>query len=221
MRISDWSSDVCSSDLQLREQCLSIKQRDAVVRALDQNAKRSFQQIRTLLGMGGGATFNIEDAKRQELKGNATNVTLSRKQHFGPDWYAFSLQRQDDIVNRLLTEEDESVLIAWLQKETGIDENRAKVVANASLVDGYASLSRKAIDLILPQLQSEVRTYDVAVQAAGFAHHSNMGARAAGEILPELPYYGKVLQRYVGFGTGVVTDTEEQRNGRIAKDRKR
>src|SRR3546814_7991920 len=49
-------------DDQLREQCLSIKQRDAVVRALSKNVKRSFQQIRTLLGMGGGATSNIEDA---------------------------------------------------------------------------------------------------------------------------------------------------------------
>src|SRR3546814_8662302 len=43
-----------------------------------------------------------------------------------------------------------------------------------------------------------------------------MGARAAGEFLPEFPYYVKVLQRYVGFGTGVVTDTEEKRYGRIA-----
>lgn len=203
-------------DDQLCEQTLSVEQRDLVIQALDRNAKRSFQQIRSLLGLGSGAIFNIEDARRQELKGNATNVTLARKQHFGPDWYAFSPQRQDDIVNRLLTEEDESTLISWLQKETGIDEARAEAIANVGLVDGYASLSSKAIDLILPQLQGEVCTYDAAVQAAGFEHHSHMGARATGEILPELPYYGKALQRYVGFGTGVITDTEEKRYGRIA-----
>jgi CRISPR-associated endonuclease Csn1 len=83
------------------------------------------------------------------------------------------------------------------------------------LPDGYGSLSAKALDLILPALRAEVITYDKAVVAAGFAHHSRLDA-GSGEILPQLPYYGQALQRHVGFGTGRLEDPPERRFGRIA-----
>ena len=55
-----------------------------------------------------------------------------------------------------------------------------------------------------------------AVKAAGFAHHSHISACSTGEVLDELPYYGQALQRHVGFGTGVETDSDEKRYGRVA-----
>lgn len=200
----------------LRDETLMQGQRDELVNALERHSKRSFTQIKTLLKLPGTTQFNLEDVKRQELKGNSTSAILSKKEHFGPDWFGWPLERQDAIVMRLLTEESEAALIVWLQEEFGFDETRAETIANKGLAEGYGSLSAKALSRILPALQAEVITYDKAVQAAGYEHHSHISHAATGEILPALPYYGEYLQRHVGFGSGDLDDPPEKRYGKIA-----
>jgi len=201
----------------LQDAPLTLAQRDAVVEALESNSKRSFTQIKKLLKLPGTTQFNLEDAKREELKGNATSALLGKKDFFGTAWFGFSDTQQDTIVMRLLMEESEATLIAWLQAEFGVDEARAETIANASLPEGYGSLSAQALARILPALKTEVTTYDKAVQAAGFEHHSHIShAATTGEILPELPYYGEYLPRHVGFGTGDPGHSPEKRYGRIA-----
>lgn len=201
----------------LQDLALTRPQRDSIVAALEHNNKRSFTQIKTLLKLPGTTQFNLEDDKRQELKGNATSALLAKKDFFGPMWHNFSHSQQDAIVMRLLTEESETKLIAWLQAEFNIDERHAETIANARLPEGYGNLSAQALTRILPALQAEVITYDKAVQAAGFDHHSHISHAAnTGEILPELPYYGQYLKRHVGFGTGELQDPPEKRFGKIA-----
>lgn len=201
----------------LQDAPLTRAQRDAVVEALERNGKRSFTQIRTLLKLPGTTQFNLEDAKRQELKGNATSTLLGKKDFFGAVWFNFSPEQQDAIVIRLLMEESEAALISWLQDEFGVDEAHAETIANASLAEGYGSLSAQALARILPALRAEVITYDKAVQAVGFEHHSHIShAATTGEILPALPYYGEYLQRHVGFGSGNPQDPPEKRYGKIA-----
>jgi CRISPR-associated endonuclease Csn1 len=200
----------------LRDESLTRQQRDELVDTLEHNGKRSFTQIKKLLELPGTTQFNLEDAKRQELKGNSTSAILSKKEHFGMDWFGWRLERQDVIVMRLLTEESEAALVTWLQEEFGFDETRAESIANTGLAEGYGSLSAKALSRILPALQAEVITYDKAVQAAGYEHHSHISHAATGEILPALPYYGEYLQRHVGFGSGDLDDPPEKRYGKIA-----
>lgn len=200
----------------MHEEPLTAAQRDAVVHSLERNAKRSFTQIRKLLGLPGSARFNIEDPKREELKGNVTSAILSRKDCFSDLWLDFTENVQDRIVLALLGEEDEGRLVSWLQAETGIDEATAERIANAALPEGYGSLSQKALQRVLPELRRTGATYDKAVLAAGFEHHSQLAHAASGEILPALPYYGEYLQRHVGFGSGRVDDPPEKRYGRIA-----
>jgi len=200
----------------LKEEPLSLQQRDDLIKALEANSKRTFTQIKTLLKTGGAAQFNFEDPKRQELKGNVTSAILGDKKHFGAAWFTFSEAKQDDIVLQLIKEENEAKLVRWLQDQTGIDEDRAETIANAGLPEGYGSLCTKALARILPELQRDVVTYDKAVLAAGFDHHSNISAAATGEILMALPYYGIPLQRHVGFGTGKLEDSDEKRYGKIA-----
>jgi CRISPR-associated endonuclease Csn1 len=43
----------------LREDALTLKQRDDLIAALEENSKRSFTQIKTLLGVGGAVQFNF------------------------------------------------------------------------------------------------------------------------------------------------------------------
>jgi CRISPR-associated endonuclease Csn1 len=200
----------------LKEEMLTLEQRDKLVTALEQNSKRSFTQIKKLLGLGGIVQFNFEDPKRQEFKGNATSAILCKPDHFGDEWFVFDSAKQDAIVMQLVREESEVVLVNWLMKETGIDEERAQAIATTGLPEGYGSLSLKALLRILPELQREVITYDKAVLAAGFEHHSHISPAATGEILPELPYYGEALQRHVGFGSANPNDPPEKRFGKIA-----
>lgn len=203
-------------DSTLRLEPLSRSDRDKVVQALEKSAKRSFDQIRKLLGLEGTDTFSLEDAKRQELKGNRTSAELSKKHYFGPEWHDFPLELQDEIVLRLLNEESDAVLINWLQQHVGVSEGVARALADASLPDGYGALSLKAIQRILPELCSDVITYDQAVRKAGFDSHSALDHAEDGEIWPDLPYYGEVLQRHIGIGTGNPLDLPERRFGRIA-----
>lgn len=200
----------------LKQEPLTLAQRDELVGALERNSKRSFTQIKKLIGIGGAVQFNFEDPKRQELKGNTTSAILSNNKYFGDSWFQFSEAQQDAIVTKLVMEENEARLVQWLQSEVGVDEARAEMIANAGLPEGYGSLSATALSRILPELRRDVVTYDKAVLAAGFEHHSHISAAATGEILPALPYYGEPLQRHVGFGTGKPEDPPEKRIGKIA-----
>lgn len=220
---------------ELREEPLTLAQRDQIVALLEKQAKVSFTAMRKALGYS--AKFNLEDAKRDGLKGNATAAALGKKHLFGPLWAGFDAALQDEIVTQLMTEESEQRLIAWLQEHTGVDEARAQAVATTGLPEGYGSLGRTALARIVPELQRDVITYDKAVQAAGFAHHSDLcfsfehsedeveriGERtiaSTGEIKPvfafkQLPYYGRALQRHVAFAKDNPRNDEE-RYGKIA-----
>ena len=46
---------------EFNDESLSFKQRDLIVEALEKNSKRTFGQIRKLLGLSGSTTFNLED----------------------------------------------------------------------------------------------------------------------------------------------------------------
>lgn len=219
----------------LKEEPLTLKQRDVLIAALERKSKLTFTQIKKLLGLGGTVQFNFEDPKRQEFKGNTTSAILGKVEHFGDAWFKFDEAKQDAIVMQLIKEENEAKLIRWLQDETGVDEKHAEAIANASLPEGYGSLCEKALARILPELKKEVITYDKAAKAAGF-HHSQLNNNQeipgitfpderidseTGEIktfhlFHELPYYGEVLQRHVGFGSGKPEDVPEKRYGKIA-----
>lgn len=222
----------------LSEGPLTMDQRDLLVTALEQHSKQSFTQIKRLLGLSGAAQFNLEDPKRQELKGNTTSAILSKDDHFGATWFDLGLERQDEIVSKLVNEENETHLMTWLQNEFGFDENQANKIVNAPLPEGYGSLCAKALNRILPELKREVITYDKAVVAAGFEHHSRLNTFSeipgktfdtgferidpeTGEVqriyaFNVLPYYGEYLQRHVGFGSGIPDDHPEKRFGKIA-----
>lgn len=219
----------------LKEEPLTLNQRDELIAALECKSKLTFTQIKRLLGVGGAVQFNFEDPKRQELKGNTTSAILGKADHFGDAWFKFNEAKQDAIVMRLIKDENEAELIHWLQNETGIDERHAEAVANASLPEGYGSLCEKALARILPELKRDVITYDKAAKLAGF-HHSqlNDNQEIPGRTFPfecvntetgeikthhlfiELPYYGEVLQRHVGFGSGKPKDVPEKQYGKIA-----
>lgn len=197
----------------LRETAMTREQRDAIAVDLLRGKERSFDQMRRALKLPATTNFNLKSEKRDKLKGCATARVLGHKNCFGPAWHDLPLGRQDEIVEKLLSTESEAVMTEWLERECGLTTDAARAVANAGLPDGYGRLGRKALAKILPKLTEAVLTYDAAVKAAGYGSHSDF---YTGEIHDSLPYYGKTLERHVGFGSGETKDSDEKRYGRIA-----
>ena len=69
--------------------------------------KTSFDQLRKLLKLSGSA-IQPGDAKRTELKGNATSAALARKDLLGAAWAGFAAELQDEIIWQIVNEEGEA-----------------------------------------------------------------------------------------------------------------
>lgn len=196
---------------------LTQEQRNQVVALLETGKNATFKtDIRKLLRLPTKTHFNLEDIKRDRLKGNTTSAVLSKKDCFGNKWHEFDLSMQDTIVDRLLNEPSESALIKWLQDNTGADEFTAEHIANVGLPEGYGNLSTAALARILPKLTEDVVVYSEAVTRAGFDSHSALSyAQHTGEIMETLPYYGVPLRRHVAFAKEN-PQNDEERHGKIA-----
>jgi len=200
----------------LREASLSLAQRDKIAKLLERQGEVRFTAMVKELKLPGTTRFNLEDIKRDRLKGNATAATLAKDINFGDAWFEFDPILQDDIVDMLLNEASESKLIEWLQANTSIDEATAERIANTGLPEGYGNLSREALSVVLPELIKDVVVYSEAVKRAGFDSHSVLShSETTGEIMDELPYYGDPLRRHVAFAKENPRNDEE-RFGKIA-----
>ena len=196
----------------LEDRPLTLHERQLAKERLLRKRSVTFDGLRRLLRLPSEATFSPEEAGRKELKGDQTAASLAKSEFFGDAWYDYPVERQAEIVEKLLTVESDAEITGWLRDTFGFDAARAEAIADAPLPDGYGRLGRTALSRIVPPLEAEVVTYDVACQQAGY-NHADFGT---GEIMPALPYYGRVLERHVGFGTGIPEDHDELRFGRIS-----
>ncbi len=194
---------------------LEQAERNALVSALLMGNKLTWVQIKKQLKLPAGTRFSLEDV-RDELKGCATAAILRGKKGrelFGKGWHAYPLKRQDDIVRHLLDVEDPGEIISWLQMECGVSAEVAAHIASVNLPDGHGRLGKTANAAILEQLIAHHEfTYAQAAEAAGY-HHSDFSPQ---QKLSSLPYYARVLERHVSFGTGNPADGDEKCFGKFA-----
>ncbi|MER3546797.1 MAG: hypothetical protein C4338_03985, partial [Rhodanobacteraceae bacterium] len=92
-----------------------------------------------------------------------------------------------------------------------LTEDQARVIARIQLPEGFGNLSRKALRCIVPELQREVVTFDIAVRRAGYNHRSQFHA---GEFFKRLPYYGEILRGYTAPAEKAM-DENEHKFGKI------
>lgn len=194
---------------------LDRNERDAIVSTLLMGEKITWDKLRKTLKLPAAMRFSLEDT-RDELKGCATTAILKGKKGkaiFGAAWHGLPLDRKDEIVRQLLDTEDEESLVAWLRAECGLSAEEALRAANVSLPDGFARLGATANAAILKQLIAHHDyAYSDAAEAAGY-HHSDL---SSGEQLNRLPYYARLLERHVAFGSADPNDSEEKRYGKFA-----
>jgi CRISPR-associated endonuclease Csn1 len=190
---------------------LTKDESDKVVLALLQptNAKAelTFDKIRSLLGLPSAERFNLESDRRPMLLGDQTAARLSDRKRFGKPGRNLPADRQMTIVEKLLNEQDEDGLVAWLQHECGLDPDTAMRVADTPLPDGHCRLGLRAIKKLLPHMEAGFGYHDAATKA-GYDH----AKLPTGEILDRLPYYGEWLSDDV-VGSGDARDQKERRFG--------
>lgn len=133
--------------------------------------------------------------------------------------------------SRLLQSISEQEIANWLEEKFQLSTEQALKVANApshvKWPQGHGRLGRRATKNVLGWLKSDQETshnpetgelyqapfiYSEAAALAGF-NHSELDKK---NNLPSLPYYGKVLDRQVAFGSGDPNDKQEIRYGKIA-----
>lgn len=212
-RIWQELNNLCLIDLHQKSTELSLAQKQLLFEEMRRGKDMTFKRIRShkKLNIGSEYTFNLESEKRTALDGDDTAKKLSDKKRFGDSWHALSLAQQDEIVEKLLNEEREELLIAWLRDRCGLSNEAAGEVAAVPLEDGYGRVGRTAIGRMMPHLEAGER-YHKAAEMAGY-HHSD---RRTGEIFDALPYYGIILDRHVGRATQNPDDKPEVCYGRIA-----
>lgn len=127
--------------------------------------KPSFKDIRKAIGkIDASFKFNYKD--EDKIVGTFTISSLANKKFFGAKWFDFTEKEREDIWHVLYFFEDKSNLKEYAIKNWGFDDEKADVISKFNLKDGYASLSRKAINNILPFLELGEQ-FDVAVVLGG------------------------------------------------------
>ncbi len=192
---------------------LNDEQRNAIIQRLYRNKTVSFDGLRKLLKLDNNTVFNLESDHRDKLGGATTHIILSKKEYFGSLWETLPLDRQDEIVGRLLDDAmDDDVLEAWLREHyPALTAEQVQTIIVVSLDDGTMRYSSKAIEGLIPYLEQGSSEYD-AILACGW--QGNTGY--TGELVDKLPYYGQLLEKYVAFGSYNPDDGDEKRYGKIA-----
>lgn len=180
---------------------LDQEDRQKIIKALLSAKKKTFGQLRTLLKIPRDCRFNLESERRSELKGDDTAFFLADEKRFGERWHELSIDEQEKILELLFTCADPDQLVHELMDRWSLSREQAEETANAPLEEGYASLSRKAIEKILPGLEEGLVYSDAVMQA--YPHHSDF---RTGQIYERLPYYGEILPNAVIGGSNAEED---------------
>lgn len=158
-RIYQWANTVeCNVPL-------SDGDKEKLIEQLLSKEKVTFSALRKAIKRSGNEyQFNYKDDDK--IVGTYTISRLSNKKFFGKHWFDFSAKEQDEIWHVLYFFEDKDKLYEYAIKNWGFDKVKAEAISKLNLKQGYANLSRKAINNILPFLVKGYQ-YDIAVALGG------------------------------------------------------
>lgn len=194
------------------ERALDERERSVILGRLLKGQDFEFATACAKLKLPAEAKFNLESERRKKLKGDATAFRMAKPNAFGKRWHELDASEQEAVVAFLLDDSvPDEVVAKRLVEAHHLTQVAAENVLTLPLPEGYGRLSSKVIARLLPALHAGL-TYDKAILEAGFETTDSSGDGS----LDELPYYGKVLERHVAFGSGDPSHSDEVRFGRIA-----
>ncbi len=144
---------------------LHADERKLVFNFLIEKEKPSFKDIRKAINkLDAIYKFNYKD--EDKIVGTHTISNLCNKKFFGKKWFDFTEKEQVDIWHVLYFFDSKDKVRNYAVANWGFDETQAEAISKFNLKDKYASLSRKAINNILPFLVMGFQ-YDIAVVLGG------------------------------------------------------
>ena len=180
--------------------------------ALNSQKSLTFDRIRKLFGKNYTGSFNLEDTKRDKLKGNEVSVDFRKPEFFGPAWDKLDIKKQDEIIEKLMIEDDENVICEFL-KPFNLSEEQIQKISGYNFPTGTTMLCSRFMINCSEIMLKEWLPYHEAVARMG-KHHSKKEKR---EIQRSLPYYGKVLVGQVNGAKGENYEgNDEEKYGFIA-----
>ncbi|MEX0998052.1 MAG: type II CRISPR RNA-guided endonuclease Cas9 [Flavobacteriaceae bacterium] len=144
---------------------INKEDREILAELLMSNEKIDFKKLRKEIKKE-GADFKFNYKDDDKIVGTHSISNLSNKKFFGEKWFEFSEKEQEDIWHVLYFFDNKDKVKEYAIKNWGFSDAQAEKIASFQLKDGYASLSRKAIQNILPFLKMGF-TYDLAVTLGG------------------------------------------------------
>jgi len=201
---------------------ISFEDREKIVHALDNKAHTKslsgmslkLKALGKIIKLREDQSFTLETINRDSIACDPVRASMSHPERFGSNWSKLNTQAQWDVIQRVRAVQSDaeySDLVDWLVTDQGLSQDNAEASANAPLPEGYGRLGITATQQILIALEAKVITYSAAVASCGW-HHSD---GRTGEILTDLPYYGKILERHVIPGSYDDKDDDIKRYGRI------
>lgn len=149
------------------ERELTPEERITLVDALDTQGALTFAKARMLLEVSRGWKFNLEEADRKNLEGNTTVARL--RPIFGDRWDALTPADRDQVVEDVRSISNIEPLLRRAQGRWLLDPDAAQQLAECRLEDGYASISRRAIEKSLPFLEEGKHWAEAKAAAYPFA----------------------------------------------------
>jgi CRISPR-associated endonuclease Csn1 len=152
----------------------------------------TFSKLKKAINLNKKVKFNLESEKRKGLKCHTSNYIMSGQGNFESAWYEKDDNERYEIIELLISDKKDNEIKEWLKNKFGFDDERAEKIMHAYLEEGFGSLSKKAIEKILPFLK-QMMLYPAACKEAGYNHSDNRPDKT----LKFLPYYGEVLKNKV------------------------
>lgn len=144
---------------------LSDDEREIVLNELMSKDKVGFNALRKKLKLT-DADFKFNYQNEDKIVGCPTISKLSHKKCFGKKWFDFTDEEQDQIWHVFSFFDDKEKLKQYAKDKWGFDEEKAEHASKIFFKQGYANLSRKAINNILPFLKMGFQ-FDIATSLGG------------------------------------------------------
>jgi CRISPR-associated endonuclease Csn1 len=199
---------------------LTKEQHAILLKNLLYKKELTFKKAKELLDLEESVTFNLEEGANsfksaKHLHGDKTSAELSNAKNFGKIWKEIDVHIQNEIVHKLLTEEDEKILSQYLRDNWELSESQVEHIVKLSDEDfesGYAEFCEEMLrELSKQMIVDHSLTYDKAVSKLGY-HHSDFRPE---KLLKFLSYYGDPLRSSCRI-TPDCRNEEELKYGKIA-----
>ncbi len=145
---------------------LSPEERLKLIESLELVESLTLTDAKKTIGLSRRWRFNFESGEETGVVGNKTAAKLS--QIFGEQrWRDFSPQERDRIIDDIRSFEKEEPLARRAMRVWGLDQAAARRLAALKLEGGYAGLSRRAMEKLLPLMEGGLTYPEAAKQAYG------------------------------------------------------